>query len=95
VPRLILRLCLALALLCAQQVALAHALGHAARQDASPVQQLCSFHGSMDTVAGAVDCAPPTFASAAPESHTSCVIVLPAAPLRGIVPTSRGPPRSS
>jgi len=97
VPRLTraLRLLLAVALLCAQQVALGHAVGHAAKQDASPVQQLCSFHSAMDTVAGAMDCALPEFAIAAPETFSPQFVVLPSAPLVGIVPASRGPPSAS
>jgi hypothetical protein len=97
VPRLkrALRLLLAVALLCAQQAALAHAVWHAGKKESQPAQQLCSYHCAMDSVAGAVDApvAPPRLAAPEDTSFESVIPSVARAP--GITPASRGPPTVS
>ncbi len=52
------RLLVAVAMLMAQQAALAHQVWHLAKQDSQPAQsQLCEQHQALATVAGALDCA--------------------------------------
>ena len=93
--RLILRLWLACALLCAQQVALGHALAHAGKLDAQPEQQLCNYHGALDMVAGALDAPVCQTAFSAPESTPYHFTAVAAAQLRARAPASRGPPAVS
>ena len=93
--RLILRLWLACALLCAQQAALGHALAHAGKLDGSPEQQLCNYHGALDAVAGGVD-APVASAVVAESVRTPYhFTAAAAAQLRARAPASRGPPAVS
>jgi hypothetical protein len=88
-----LALFLVLALLGAQQAALAHQLWHALEKKATPSQsQLCLHHGALDTVAGAVDAPAAALAAAAPVEAVSPAIALPAARAPGLAPSSRGPP---
>ena len=87
------RLLIAIALLVAQQSALAHQIWHAGKQDSQPAQgALCEQHAALAAVAGAVDCASPDAAVSAPD-HTHCwQLVLPTAPSSSWAPLSRGPP---
>jgi hypothetical protein len=87
------RFLIALALLAAQQTALAHQIWHLGKQDSRPAQsQLCEQHHALATVAGALDCASSDVAVTAPD-HVSCSLVeLPTALLPPLAPVSRGPP---
>ena len=84
---------LALALLSAQQAALAHRLWHALDHGAtSPQSQLCLQHGALDTVAGAVDAPAVPLIAVAPVKFVSLAVTLPSARAPGLRPSSRGPP---
>jgi hypothetical protein len=84
---------LALALLWAQQAALAHQLWHVLDHGpASPQSQLCAQHGALDTVAGALDAPAMPLIAVAPVDFISPPVALPAACAPGFAPSSRGPP---
>ena len=84
---------LALALVCAQQVALAHQLWHLLDPGTpSPQSQLCQQHAALDTVAGAVDAPAPLPAASVPVEFVPLPVALPAARAPGLAPSSRGPP---
>ncbi len=83
----------ALALLSAQQVALAHQLWHALDPGAtSPHSPLCVQHAALDTVAGAVDAPAAPLIASAPVEAVSPAAALPAARAAVLTPSSRGPP---
>ena len=88
-------LVLAFVLLFAQQVALAHAIGHL---DATPSQaetRLCDLHSTMGSVLGGVHAAPPPVAFA-DVSSCKCISAQAAdASLAPPQPASRGPPSVS
>ena len=89
------RFLVAVALLVAQQAALAHEIWHYGKQDSQPAQgQLCEKHEALSTVAGALDCATldATFVATrdAPLPHAAPL----GAPAPRVAPTSRGPPES-
>lgn len=88
-----LRILLALALLCAQQLAFAHQVWHLADDGGQPAQQqLCDKHEALGTVGGALHSGAVTLvANALGEIPVACAC-LPAASTPGFVPTSRGPP---
>ena len=78
------RLLIAIALLMAQQAALAHQIWHLAKQDSQPAQsQLCEQHQALATVAGALDCA----------SLDSPFVATPDAPLAFVAPAVTPAPR--
>ena len=88
-----LRILLALLLLGAQQLALAHQLWHVGKHGPQPVQeQLCDQHEALGTVAGAVDAAAPPPADDAADFFPIATAALPAAATRAPAPSSRGPP---
>ncbi|TAK45215.1 MAG: hypothetical protein EPO29_02015 [Betaproteobacteria bacterium] len=89
-----LRILLALMLLCAQQLALAHQVWHLGDQSGQPAQQqLCDKHDALGTVGGALHGA--AMAPLGEEAafffavRPACV---PAASTPGLAPASRGPP---
>jgi len=87
------RLLIAVALLVAQQVALAHQVWHLGKGDSPPAQtQLCEQHESLATVAGALDApiAPMPAASAGDAPCTPALAAGVAAP--EVSPASRSPP---
>ena len=87
------RLLLSIALLVAQQSALAHQIWHAGKQDSQPAQgALCEQHAALAAVAGAVDCASPDAAISAPDQAPHSQVELPTAALPPLAPLSRGPP---
>jgi hypothetical protein len=87
------RLLIAIALLVAQQSALAHQIWHAGKPDSQPAQgTLCEQHAALATVAGAVDCASPDAAVSTPEHASYSQLEVPAAPSLPRAPLSRGPP---
>ena len=87
------RLLIAIALLVAQQSALAHQVWHAGKQDSQPAQgALCEQHAALAAVAGAVDCASPDAAVSTPDHASHSQPELPTAPLLPLAPLSRGPP---
>jgi hypothetical protein len=87
------RLLIAIALLVAQQSALAHQIWHAGKQDSQPAQgALCEQHAALAAVAGAVDCASSDAAVSAPDHVPYSQLKLPTAPLPPLAPLSRGPP---
>jgi hypothetical protein len=88
-----LRILLALALLSAQQVALAHQIWHIGDHGSQPSQrQLCDQHDALGTVVGALDAPIPLLAADA----TVCASFQSLAPCSasrpGLAPSSRGPP---
>ena len=86
-------LLIAIALLVAQQSALAHQVWHAGKQDSQPTQgALCEQHAALATVAGAVDCASHDAAIGTPHHAPFSQLELPTAPLPSRTPLSRGPP---
>ena len=86
-------LLIAIALLIAQQSALAHQVWHAGKQDSQPAQgTLCEQHAALAAVAGAVDCASPDAAVRAPDHVSYSQLALPTAALPLPAPLSRGPP---
>jgi len=91
--RRIARLLIAIALLTAQQAALAHQVWHLGKQDSQPAQNLlCEQHQALATVAGALDCASADFAVHAPDDTFHPFAELRAAVLPPLAPLSRGPP---
>jgi len=88
-----LRLVLALALLSAQHAALAHQIWHWGDGKAQPAQkQLCGQHDALGVVAGAVDAPATPVVTRDPADSGYGSIVLPAAALPRLAPSSRGPP---
>jgi hypothetical protein len=88
-----LRILLALVLLSAQQVALAHQIWHVGNHDSQPAQQqLCDQHDALGTVAGALDSPVPLLAARATTSLSFQSLELPSASRPGLAPSSRGPP---
>jgi len=87
-------LLLALALLAAQQSALAHGVWHAAGAAQSQQQDnnLCKLHDALGTVAGALDALPPGTPLCALDA--SPFVFVDIAPPTGVapVPSSRDPP---
>jgi hypothetical protein len=92
--RLAARLLIAVALLLAQQAALAHQVWHLGKSDSQPAQtQLCEQHAALATVAGALDCIaldPPLVATV---DVPYAVAARAAATAPRPSPTSRSPPR--
>jgi hypothetical protein len=87
------RLLIAIALLTAQQAALAHQVWHLGKQDSLPAQsQLCDQHHALATVAGALDCASSDVTLCASDEILHPLIELPAAVLPLLARVSRGPP---
>jgi len=87
------RLLIAIALLVAQQSALAHQIWHLGKQDSQQGQsQLCEQHHALATVAGALDCGSSDVPLQAPNVIVHSLIELPAAVLPPRAPLSRGPP---
>ena len=88
-----LRIFLALSLLGAQQLALAHQIWHFGKHGPQPVQErLCDQHEALGTVAGAVDAPAALFDGAAPTETSYRSVALPSAAMPGLAPSSRGPP---
>ena len=88
-----LRILLALALLGAQQLALAHQIWHFGKHGPQPVQErLCGQHEALGTVAGALDAPAAAFAGEAPTEIAYLFVALPSAATPGLAPSSRGPP---
>jgi hypothetical protein len=88
------RFLIAIALLTAQQAALAHQIWHFAKQDSQPPAQslLCEQHHALATVAGALDCASSDVTLDAPDVVVHSLVERPAAVLPLRTPVSRGPP---
>ena len=87
------RFLIAIALLVAQQAALAHQIWHLGKQDSQPAQnQLCEQHHALATVAGALDCALPDATFVAMRDAPLQLVVCAAAPAPRFAPVSRGPP---
>jgi hypothetical protein len=87
------RFLIALALLAAQQTALAHQIWHLGKQDSQPGQsQLCEQHHALATVAGALDCGTSDAPLHAQNVILHPLIEPPAAVLPPRTPLSRGPP---
>lgn len=88
-----LRILLALMLLCAQQLALAHRVWHLGDRSGQPAQQqLCDKHEALGTVGGALHCTAIALVAHAPGGFAVSCACLPAASTPGFIPTSRGPP---
>ncbi|MFN0039061.1 MAG: hypothetical protein ACKVP2_06090 [Burkholderiales bacterium] len=102
--RISVRLTLALLLLFAQHLALAHQTMHAfdrdsrqshSSQDEDSIPSLCAFHGVFDGLLGALDGVAPDIHVAGCASE-SCISENPAYfPFNSVIPASRGPPLSS
>ncbi|HTL25753.1 MAG TPA: hypothetical protein VL280_04015 [Burkholderiales bacterium] len=88
------RLLIAIALLAAQQAALAHQVWHLGKPDTRPGQsQLCEQHQALATVAGALDCTLSEATFVATRDAPLPFAVRPGAPAPRIAAASRGPPR--
>ena len=88
-----LRILLVLALLCAQQLALAHQVWHLGDTSGQPAQQqLCDKHEALGTVGGALHCSAIALVADAPGGFAVSCACVPAASTPGFIPTSRGPP---
>jgi len=88
-----LRIFIALALLSAQQAALAHQIWHTGDPDKRPAQnQLCAHHEALGTVAGALDCPLLPMLDGAPAAFLCRSAAFPVATMPGPAPSSRGPP---
>jgi len=88
-----LRILLVLALLCAQQLALAHQVWHLGDTSGQPAQQqLCDKHEALGTVAGALNCAAMTLVAEPLAPSAALHACISAASTLGFIPTSRGPP---
>jgi len=88
-----LRILLALLLLGAQHLALAHQIWHVGDQSGQPAQQqLCDKHEALGAVAGALNGAGMTLDAESAASLAVLRACLPAASTPGFVATSRGPP---
>jgi hypothetical protein len=86
-------LLLGLALLGAQQVALAHAVSHFDGEPKDAGQQrLCELHSAMDAVLGAMDAAPLAAAPAEPGLPQYRAVAAGDPGLAAPTPASRGPP---
>jgi hypothetical protein len=86
-------LLLALALLAAQQSALAHDVWHGAGAAKSQQQDnLCKLHDALGTVAGALDTSPAAAPLVAVQDDVLSFIARSAPCLRLALPASRGPP---
>jgi hypothetical protein len=91
--RVAVRLTLAIALLLAQHVSLAHQVWHAGRGDSHPAQgQLCEQHAALATVAGALDSAPIDAPGVARANFSHVFSARPGATAPALSPVSRGPP---
>ena len=87
------RLLIAIALLMAQQAALAHQVWHLGKQDSQPAQsQLCEQHQALATVAGALDCASPDPPFIATRDTPLPFVALAVTPAPRVVAVSRSPP---
>jgi hypothetical protein len=87
------RLLLALALLLAQQIALAHQAWHAGNDDSQPARNpLCEQHAALATVAGALDCAQAIAPAVACADILPMVVAPSGAMAPRLAPTSRSPP---
>jgi hypothetical protein len=88
------RLLISVALLAAQQAALAHEIWHLGKQDSQPAQsQLCEQHQALATVAGALDCATLDATFVAARDALLPFIQRSDAPAPHLAPASRGPPQ--
>ena len=88
-----LRILLALMMLCAQQLALAHQVWHLGVKSGQPAQQqLCDKHEALGTVGGALHCSAIALVADAPGGFAVSCACVPAASTPGFIPTSRGPP---
>jgi hypothetical protein len=86
---------LAVALLAAQQNALAHAVWHAAAGSQSQDQdqgRLCDLHSALGAVLGVLSGKAEAPPAAAPQVTAFDASALPALRLRAAAPLSRGPP---
>lgn len=94
-PARSLRLLLALLLLSAQQLALAHQVWHLGDKSGQPAQQqLCDKHDALGTVGGALHGVALAFVADAPRISAVSLACVPAASRPGFVPAPRGPPPS-
>ena len=88
-----LRMFIAIALLSAQQAALAHQVWHLGDQGKLPAQkQLCTQHEALGTVSGGLDSPLVPMLGEAPTDFPDCIVALAAASAPGLAPSSRGPP---
>ena len=88
------RLLIAIALLAAQQAALAHQVWHLGKPDTRPGQsQLCEQHQALATVAGALDCTLSEATFVATRDAPLAFIPRADAPAPRLAPASRGPPK--
>jgi hypothetical protein len=88
------RFLLAVALLAAQQAAVAHQIWHLGKQDSQPAQsQLCEQHQALATVAGALDCATLDATFVATRDAPLAFIPRADASAPRLAPASRGPPK--
>ena len=89
----LLRVLLALALLSAQQAALAHQYWHLGDDNSQPAQeQLCTQHDALGTVAGALDSPALPLSGGATADFVLCFSTLPVVTTQPLAPSSRGPP---
>jgi hypothetical protein len=89
----VLRILFALALLNAQQAALAHQIWHFGDPGTHPAQsELCGQHDGLGTVAGALDCPIDKLSTEAPSEFLHWSVAPPSAATPGLAPSSRGPP---
>ena len=87
------RFLIAIAMLMAQQAALAHQIWHLGKQDSQPTQtQLCEQHHALATVAGALDCASTDSPFIATRDTPHPVVARAIAPAPRLNPVSRSPP---
>lgn len=94
-PARSLRLLLALLLLSAQQLALAHQVWHLGDKSGQPLQQqLCDKHEALGTVGGALHGVALALVADAAGISTVLFACVPAASRPGFVPAPRGPPTS-
>ena len=92
-PMRALRILLALALLGAQQLALAHQIWHIGKASSQPAQErLCVQHDALSTVAGALDAPAAVFTGETPAASSFVCLALPSASTPRLAPSSRGPP---
>jgi hypothetical protein len=88
-----LRILLALMLLGAQQLALAHQVWHSGGKNTQPAQQqLCDKHEALGTVGGALQGAPVAVATGALGTFAISCAGVRRASTPGFTPASRGPP---
>ena len=87
------RLLIAVALLVAQQAALAHQVWHLGKPDSQPAQSLlCEQHQALATVAGALDCASLDTLFIEPRDTPHRFVARAFAPAPRLTPVSRSPP---